>query len=214
MIPAPGVSLSGQRVISQQWRAWLQLGCSGETSPLCVDTQSSLFATVLKVSAIRVALVLALRRVAAVAGLSKGARAHDAPLCGHRCCGQVRGPYPSGCSLLPMCSSLVRVSGLRGAYWPSNENEDGRPVALETTCWTNIEDTHHLDKREDTRHLDKQEDTRHLDKQEDTSHLEKQEDARHPNDSSPASYSSSRQTPALTTKVDNRVDNRQSRQPP
>ena len=29
-------------------------------------------------------------------------------------------------------SSLVRVSGLRGAYRPSNEHEDGRPVALKT----------------------------------------------------------------------------------
>ena len=28
--------------------------------------------------------------------------------------------------------SLVRVSGLRGAYRPSNEHEDGRPVALKT----------------------------------------------------------------------------------
>ena len=29
-------------------------------------------------------------------------------------------------------SSLVRVSGLRGAYRPSNAHEDGRPVALKT----------------------------------------------------------------------------------
>ena len=27
---------------------------------------------------------------------------------------------------------MVRVSGLRGAYRPSNAHEDGRPVALET----------------------------------------------------------------------------------
>ena len=29
-------------------------------------------------------------------------------------------------------SSLVRVSGLRGAYRPSNAHEDGRPVTLKT----------------------------------------------------------------------------------
>ena len=31
--------------------------------------------------------------------------------------------------------SLVRVSGLRGAYLPSNVHEDGRPVALKTDLY-------------------------------------------------------------------------------
>ena len=44
----------------------------------------------------------------------------------------------------PVFSSLVRWSGLRGVYWPSNEHEDGRSVALKTTCWTITEDASHL----------------------------------------------------------------------
>ena len=46
-------------------------------------------------------------------------------------------------------SSLVRVSGLRGAYRPSNAYEDGRPVVLKTDLaytkiWTSL-----LDKQAD-----------------------------------------------------------------
>ena len=41
--------------------------------------------------------------------LMKGIRAHGPPLCG--------GPCPSSCPLVPGFSSLVRASGLHGAYW-------------------------------------------------------------------------------------------------
>ena len=66
---------------------------------------------------------------------------------------------------------------------------DGRPGAFKTTCWTNLEDASHPDKQEDASHPDKQEDASHL------------------NDKSPATCSSSRQTPALTATVNNHLDN-------
>ena len=98
-------------------------------------------------------------------------QAHRHPLCGHLRCGKFREPYTSSCSLLPVFSLLVRMSGPHGAYWPSKEHEDGRQVALKTTHWTNREDTSPK------------------------------------NDNSPATCSSSRQTSALTAKVDNRHRN-------
>ena len=61
-----------------------------------------------------------------------GPWAHRPPLCGHRDGDQFGGPYNGGCPLPLVFSSSVRVSGLCGAYGPSNEHEGGRPVALKS----------------------------------------------------------------------------------
>ena len=140
--------------------------------------QSSLSAAVFKVSALRFASVLVLRRFAAVASLLKGTRAHRPPLCGHWYCCQFRGPYPQR---LPAAASVFvgsAVPGPRGgvvAFKRARGRSSGGP-------------------QDDL--LDK--DASHPDKWEDTSYL---------NSKSPTTCSSSHQTPALTATVDNHLDN-------
>ena len=56
--------------------------------------------------------------------LLKGTRTHRPPLWVTQVVAIFVGPTLGGCLLLSVFSPLVRVSGPRGAYWPSNEHED------------------------------------------------------------------------------------------